>query len=382
MVRALVRVFAVLVAATVVGSAVAADHRDGSIQQDQPADIADTFAFVNPNDTSKIVLGVTVNPYTVPGVNASFSTDVLYQIKIDTNGDFVEDLVFQATYSGFDPNQTLTLVGPAKPRKTGAQNKLLATKGKRAAPSFSGPSNGTVQDAGAVVEGMRVFSGRTDDPFFIDLIYVRSLIGVIPPIARAPGVDLFAGLNVSTLMIEVPRTQLLGTGNVIRVWSTASRQKTTARSTKKPARDSGDWMQIDREGLPAINATLIPAAKRDAFNRAVPKGDTAFIPDVAASISGLGLVTGTDATDLAAFLLPDVLTLDTTLTDGFPNGRAPKDDFINTVLSLLTGGAVTTDGLAKNDSTAVGVNPETGFLDTFPFVAPAHAPREPVPARD
>ena len=43
-------------------SAWSADHRDGSISQDQPADIADTYAFVNPNDTTKVVFGVTVNP--------------------------------------------------------------------------------------------------------------------------------------------------------------------------------------------------------------------------------------------------------------------------------------------------------------------------------
>lgn len=369
-------------AAAGVGGAFAADHRDGPIQQDQPADIADTYAFVNPNDTDKVVLAVTVNPYTVPGVNASFSTDVLYQIKVDNDGDFVEDLVFQATYSGFDPNQTLTLLGPARPVKVGPQNKLLPTRGGRAAPVFTGPSNGTVLDASAAVPGMRVFSGRSDDPFFIDLIYVRSLLGVIPPIAREPGTDLFAGLNVSTLAIEVPRAALLGDGDVIRVWSTCSRTKVTKRSPKKGVADKGDWVQIDREGLPAINATLIPGPQRDAYNRGVPAGDDAYVSAVAASISGLGLVTGDDATALADFLLPDVLTLDTTSTAGFPNGRAPKDDFIDTVLSLLTAGAVTTDGLARNDSTAVGVNPETGFLDVFPFVAPAHAPAEAIPPRD
>ena len=281
-----------LCAAAMVVPAQAADHRDGSIAQDQPADIADTYAFVNPNDTSKVVLGVTVNPYTVPGVPASFSTDLLYQIKIDNTGDFKEDLVIQATYSPLGSGQMLHLRGPTKPRSIGATSRSL--KG----PATVLPSNGTIQevDNGAI----RVFSGRTDDPFFIDLVYVRSVLNVpgfelggdfksVRALGREDfrpmGVDLFTGLNVSSLMIEIPVEALLGTdGSNINVWSTVSRQnvksqksqksqksKKSKKSKKKSSRAS--WVQIDREGLPAINAALVAPPNRDAFNRAVPHKD-------------------------------------------------------------------------------------------------------------
>ena len=156
-------------AAAVAIPAQAADHRDGSIAQDQPADIADTYAFVNPNDPSKVVLGVTVNPYTVPGVPGSFSTDLLYQIKIDNTGDFKEDLVIQATYSPLGGGQMVHLRGPAKPRFRGPTNRLLR------GPATVLPSNGTIQ---TTEDGTRVFSGRTDDPFFIDLVYVRAVLNV------------------------------------------------------------------------------------------------------------------------------------------------------------------------------------------------------------
>ena len=67
----------------------AADHRDGSIQQDTPAD--HFHAFVNRNN-NRVVLSMSVNGFSVPGVDIAFSTDVLLQIKIDNTGDFVEDV--------------------------------------------------------------------------------------------------------------------------------------------------------------------------------------------------------------------------------------------------------------------------------------------------
>ena len=374
-------VFATLVTAAVL----AADHRDGSIQQDQPADIADTYAFVNPNDTSKVVLGVTVNPYTVPGVNASFSTDILHQIKIDNDGDFVEDLVIQALYEGFDPNQNVTILGPAKPVNTGSDNFILRRGGNLGLnfPIYTGPSDGQVRNADDVIPGMRVFSGRADDPFFIDLIFVRSLLGVVPPLDREPGIDLFAGLNVSAIMIELPIDAVLSSSGdpIIRVWSTTSRTRITGRSSRRSNTDIGPWVQIDREGLPVVNAALIPAARRDEFNRGSPVDDLAFAADVQVVLMNLGFQ------DITGVLLPDVLTLDTTSTEPFLNGRAPADDFIDVVLGALSGGVVTSDGLDVNDQ-PIPPNGDTtvptrnGFPDVFPFLGAEHLPSEAIPPRN
>ena len=62
---------------------------------------------------------------------------------------------------------------------------------------------------------------------------------------------------------------------------------------------------------------------------------------------------------LADFLLPDILTVDTSKTDGFPNGRRLADDAIDIELNLVSNGAITTDCVA-NDST---------FRTTFPYWA-------------
>ena len=65
-----------------------ADHRDApGINEDPRADINDIYAFVNPKN-GNIVLGMTVNPFQFGNAPAvDFSPDVLYQFKIDNDGD-------------------------------------------------------------------------------------------------------------------------------------------------------------------------------------------------------------------------------------------------------------------------------------------------------
>src|ERR1051326_8451536 len=77
-----------------IGPTRAADHRDSPrVDADGRADINDVYAFVNPNN-GNVVLAMTVNPFTVPGApGVGFGTGVLYQFKIDNDGDAVEELV-------------------------------------------------------------------------------------------------------------------------------------------------------------------------------------------------------------------------------------------------------------------------------------------------
>src|SRR5262245_25724520 len=120
----------------------AADHRDAPLVDEQPeADINDAYAFVDPNDSTKVVLALDVNGFAVPSVlpTYSFGQDVLYQIKIDNDGDGREDLVIQARFAGTESvrdsrcaapaagGQFVTVRGPAAPKSTGATNVELDT---------------------------------------------------------------------------------------------------------------------------------------------------------------------------------------------------------------------------------------------------------------
>ena len=121
-----------------------------------------------------------------------------------------------------------------------------------------------------------------------------------------------------------------------------------------------DDEQIDRMGRPAINTVLIPSDLKDDFNDGIPKNDQRDFRDVVLkTLAALGN-DPTRANALADLLLPDILTFDTSSAAGFLNGRRLQDDVIDIELTVLTNGAVTTDGVA-NDS---------AFRSSFPYLAP------------
>lgn len=380
-----------------------ADHRDGSlIIIDPAADLADVYAFLNPNDPTKTVLAMTVNPFQAPGNGQFFSPDVLYQFKIDNGGgkdgsgplDAVEDLVIQGTFTKASDDQKFTVVGPVKPKKTGTLNSLV--KLGKEDKAITGPADGTVTTDST---GIKVFAGLREDPFFFDLIYGEKLGGVIkgPPVAlRTPGIDFFAGFNVSIFAVEVPTSLLKGTGNSVKIWATTSRSSSTKRSNKDATDDKNapTFVQIERMGLPTVNVVLtlpnsFPASGaaltagqnqqnsdlKDRFNKSAPGDDLEnFKADVVKRLTELS-GDAAYANTTVEKILPDTLTLDLTsaTAPGFLNGRRPQDDVIDAVLNLVTKGGATTDNLPANDK---------AFLTDFPFFAAPNAAVSPVPARD
>src|SRR5499425_2378263 len=83
-------------------SVTAADHAEStSVAGDPGADIADVFAFLDPNDNSKVVLAMDVEGFVVPSelLNLSFfSPDVLYRFEIENTGDAVPDASIDITF--------------------------------------------------------------------------------------------------------------------------------------------------------------------------------------------------------------------------------------------------------------------------------------------
>lgn len=351
-----------------------ADHRDApGINEDGRADLLDVFAFVNPVN-GNVVLAETVNPFTIGGATGvAFGADVLYEFKIDNDGDNVEDLVIQSTFTPVVSGpQRFSVRGPAKPRIRGVASSLPLTD----APAISGTADGTIATGSGSVT--RAFAGLRDDPFFVDLIWVLRLIGAQPggPLTREPGIDFFASLNCSAIVVELPPSALRGrAGNVVKIWATTSRQKTTIRSGSTYLSDtqSGAFVQIDRTALPTINTVLMPTRLKDAFNRATPAQDSLFRD---AAITSLVAINGDrvySQTLLDAVLFPDVATLDVTKQAGFLNGRRPQDDVVDVILSAASKGAVAGDNVNAND---------VPFLSDFPFLAPPHGPDKIIPARN
>ncbi len=197
----------------------AADHRDSAVLTANPAqDIADVYSFESPADPGNIVLAMTVSGFIPPpeAASAAFDPGVLYQLKIDTNGDALEDLVIQAFATGTAGNQVMHFVGPAAPSQPGNQGRLLNGRAV-ASVRVSNGANATVTS----LQGMKVFAGVRDDPFFFDLARFNAIIAGQETSFRNPGVDTFAGFNVLALVVEFPKS-MLGTTGTIGVWGTTS----------------------------------------------------------------------------------------------------------------------------------------------------------------
>jgi hypothetical protein len=199
-----------------------ADHIDAPVTTgDAPADINDLFVFRAPDNTNRVVFAMTANPLIPPAEAAAtrFPTDVLYQWKIDTDGDAVEDLVLQATVRDDDNGgQVLVVRGPEVPASIGTTGMDLQIEA-----SLSGPVSGA--DETMILEGsngMRAFAGVRDDPFYIDLSRLLEILGGQATGFRDPGVDALAGLNTLAIVVEMPISALGGATNV-GVWATSSR---------------------------------------------------------------------------------------------------------------------------------------------------------------
>lgn len=209
----------VLVGIAVVGGAIfAADHIDapavtGPGSTSPGNDITDIYAFQSPADNTKMVFALNTQGLLSPGASATatFPSNVMYEINIDNTGDNVEDLVIQCLVQ----NGKMRVYGPVAPGTTGTTSmvktngpvtEVAVTAYAAATPTVATNSNGT-----------KVFAGPRDDPFFFDLVRFREILAGTQTAFRNPGVDTFAGTNVMSIVVEVPKT-LLGSAATINVW--------------------------------------------------------------------------------------------------------------------------------------------------------------------
>ncbi len=199
------------------GIVYAADHIDapavtGPSSTSLATDITDVYAFQSPSDNSKMVLVCNVKGLMSPAASATatFGSNVLYEMNIDNSGDNVEDLVIQFLVQ----NGKVRAYGPVPVGTPGLSSTIKTDNGFTAVdvtPYGSAPISAT----GA--NGVKIFAGPRDDPFFFDLTRFREIIAGTQTGFRTPGVDAFAGTNVLSLVAEVPKT-LLGTGATINYW--------------------------------------------------------------------------------------------------------------------------------------------------------------------
>lgn len=189
----------------------AADHIDAPAVTDTKADITDFYAFQGSSESNLVFVANTqglMSP-TATG-NATFSENTMIQFNIDNTGDNIEDLVIQVIFA----DGKAYAYGPVAPSTTGLSGGIEFD----ATNSVSTNITTYGQEAQIGTSGsMKLFAGPRDDPFFMDFAQYGEIIAGNASSFNSPGSDTFAGTNVMSVVVEVPKS-MLGSAETINTW--------------------------------------------------------------------------------------------------------------------------------------------------------------------
>jgi hypothetical protein len=363
-------------------------HREApEISKDPAADNADVYAFVSPDRPDTVTLITNFVPLQDPpgGPNFfEFGDDVLYSIYIDNDGDGKPEISYVFNFSNRvrDPNTFLYNTGPIgslnspkwnrrqfysvtrvegddttkygtapaanghkhhKPKlKTHVLGRGLACPpcniGPRSTPNYPALGQAAVH---SLPGGIKVFAGQRTDGFYVDLGSTFDLADLRPfqnlhliPSAAAAGVDATKTLNIHSIAIQIPISQLtsnhvkptdvMSKHAVIGVWSGASRRKVRMINGSGEMSESGPWVQVSRLGNPLFNEVVVPMAHKDRWNSLYPVDDKQFAKYVAhPELSGLLPVLYPKVFPNLAGLKAARADLEAILLTGIPKGIVP-----------------------------------------------------------
>ena len=411
-------------------------HREApEIAKDPVADSSDVYAFVSPDKPDTVTLIANYVPLQGPAGGPNFyefGDDVRYEIHIDNDGDGHADVTYQFHFTThlrndntflYNTGPILSLASPNWNRTQVYQVSRIdgyghttvlgqnltcppCNIGPLSTPNYAGLADAAIHSLGG---GRRVFAGQRAEGFYVDLGSIFDL-GDLRPFASAhttfglskfptsgPGVNATKNLNVHSIALQVPITDLTrngwhghdaaNTNAVIGVWTSASRQRVRLWDTDRGQHVSvGPFSQVSRLGNPLFNEVIVPMAQKDRWNTLPPADDKQFAhfvahPELANLLPGLypGVFpnlaalnkSGTARADLLAILLTglpagvvpgfqnftgttqaDMLRLNTAITParspniygllggdaaGFPNGRRVFDDVVAVELRAVAG---------------------------------------------
>jgi hypothetical protein len=307
---------------------------------DARLDLTDVYAFPKPDNAAKSILIMNVHPSSTviepkPTTEEPFSPDALYELRIDTNGDFVADIAYQIRFSRLasgDQVATLRHVEGARANGTDDDGQIIVDQ----APVSTG------REALITENGdYRFFAGWRSEPFFFDTLGALNNL-------QFTGSDFFADKNVCSIVLEIPNSAL--GSKPVGLWA------------RILARVNGKWVQVERGARPQ-QAVFLPGPEKEAYLAAEPSDDARFIAVFAHALEHTGGYAPSEAARVAGSLLPDILNYDSTRPASFPgNGRTLTDDAADTFMAVLTNDKITGDGVGPHDD----------LLGEFPYVGPPH----------
>ncbi|WFU91368.1 DUF4331 family protein (plasmid) [Rhizobium sp. CC1099] len=337
-------------------------HLDSPIaRQDIRLDITDLYAFRGEMGT---VLAINVchsifGEIPVPG----YHPEGMYEFKIDTDGDAVENVTYRLTFDDRDEEAKQRWV---LRRVTGNDAVNPDARGDFVAA-------GMTDQIVKTDTGLKVWAGRAGDPFWIEPDVLHAVGHAFQDGTKADlstwdpakAKNLFAGHSVYSIVLEIPDAELAAADNMngkIGIWAVATL-----------ATDAGGWRSVNRVGLPML-PPLFTQFNEDLGNRlnaGCPSDDFAIYSDtVIKSVAGVVAAYGTSedpkgyARRFAERLLPNMLPykVGTQAVFGFSdwNGRSLTDNVPDVMFSL-----------ASNTPISLGIGKESVSSKpskTFPYM--------------
>jgi len=189
----------------------AADHIDAPAVSGTDADITDYYAFEGAS-SSNLVFVANVQGLLSPSAtaDADFNENTMIQFNIDNTGDNIEDLVIQVIFA----DGVAYAYGPVSPSETGLTSGVEFNATNNASVAIT--EYGNTANIGTN-NGISLFAGPRDDPFFMDFAQYGEIIAGNATSFNDPGADTFAGTNVMSVVVEVPKSTL-GSAETINTW--------------------------------------------------------------------------------------------------------------------------------------------------------------------
>jgi hypothetical protein len=195
---------------------VAADHIDAPAVQGGTSDITDFYSFQGSN-TNNLVFVANVKGLLSPTAtaDAAFDENVMVEFNIDNNGDNIEDLVIQAV----PRNGKMYFFGPVDPGTAGTTSTVKTSNALGSVTITDYGDSAMTYTSG----GVSLFAGPRDDPFFFDFGQYSEIIAGNTSSFNNPGTDTFAGTNVMSVVVEVPKS-MLGSSGTLNTWVETKRK--------------------------------------------------------------------------------------------------------------------------------------------------------------
>jgi hypothetical protein len=258
---------------------------------DESLDISDAYCFAGASDSDgpRTVFGMN----TSPTYGAPWNEFGRYELRLDTNRDYVEDITWRFTF----PKDSSGTQHVVVEQLTGA-----AASDPNAKGTIITPPNAPIGTVLNLAHGIKVFAGKRRDPFFNYIPLPSALRQTLFNAAAGkptfpdmesllPARDDFQDTSVRSVIVEAP-TGITGTGK-LHYWATVS------------IHDAGHnmWHVIQRAASPLVNVvynwaeagekyTGDPNITSIDYNNAVPSEERAGRPanpetDPATGIWGL-----------------------------------------------------------------------------------------------